>query len=55
MRERTGAGRGLLQLLVRGVAKVRAIALWHALAHNVLRTGRLRSAAAARTAAVAGV
>jgi transposase len=36
--------RGLLQLLVRGVAKVRAIALWHALAHNVLRIGKLRAA-----------
>jgi transposase len=36
--------RGLLQLLVRGVAKVRAIALWHALAHNVLRMGTLRAA-----------
>jgi transposase len=38
--------RGLLQLLVRGLAKVRAIALWHALAHNVLRMGRLRAAVA---------
>jgi transposase len=36
--------RGLLQLLVRGVAKVRAVALWHALAHNVLRMGKLRAA-----------
>jgi transposase len=36
--------RGLLQLLVRGVEKVRAIALWHALAHNVLRMGTLRAA-----------
>ena len=31
--------RGMLQFLVRGVKKVRAIALWHALAHNVLRIG----------------
>jgi hypothetical protein len=37
-------GRGMLQFLVRGVAKVRAIALWHALAHNVLRRGRLHAA-----------
>jgi transposase len=37
-------GRGLLQFLVRGVTKVRAIALWHALAHNVLRIGQLRAA-----------
>jgi transposase len=36
--------RGLSQLVVRGVAKVRAIALWHALAHNVLRMGPLRAA-----------
>jgi transposase len=36
--------RGLTQLLVRGVEKVRAIALWHALAHNVLRMGALRAA-----------
>jgi transposase len=37
-------GRGLLPFVVRGVAKVRAIALWHALAHNVLRIGQLRAA-----------
>jgi transposase len=36
--------RGMLQFLVRGVTKVRAIALWHALAHNVLRIGQLRAA-----------
>jgi transposase len=36
--------RGLLQFLVRGVSKVRTIALWHALAHNVLRMGTLRAA-----------
>ena len=36
--------RGLLQLLVRGNEKVRAIALWHALAHDVLRIGKLRAA-----------
>jgi hypothetical protein len=36
--------RGLLQFLVRGVSKVRTIALWHALAHNVLRMGALRAA-----------
>jgi hypothetical protein len=35
--------RGLSQLVVRGVEKVRAIALWHALAHNVLRMGTLRA------------
>ena len=42
-------GRGLLQLLVRGLAKVKAIALWHALAHNLLRAARLRAAAAGAT------
>jgi transposase len=38
-------GRGLLCVLVRGAAKVRAIALWYALAHNLLRAARLRAAA----------
>jgi transposase len=39
-------GRGLLRLLVRGLAKVKAIALWHALAHNLLRAAALRAAMA---------
>jgi transposase len=34
--------RGLLRLLVRGLAKVRAIALWFAIAHNVACGARLR-------------
>jgi transposase len=38
--------RGLSQLLVRGLAKVLSVALWHALAHNVLRMGKLRAAVA---------
>jgi Transposase DDE domain len=38
--------RGLRQLLVRGVAKVKAIALWYAVAHNLLRTVSLRAALA---------
>jgi transposase len=42
-------GRGLLRLLVRGVAKVKAIALWHALAHNLLRAASLRAATAGTT------
>ena len=42
-------GRGLLRLLVRGLAKVKAIALWHALAHNLLRAAALRAAAAGAT------
>lgn len=39
--------RGLLRLLVRGLTTVRAIALWHALAHNLIRTFALRAVAAA--------
>lgn len=35
--------RGLRQLLVRGLAKVKAIALWYAVAHNVLRALSLRA------------
>jgi transposase len=42
-------GRGLIRLLVRGAAKVKAVARWHALAHNLLRGARLRAAAAGTT------
>lgn len=42
-------GRGLIRLLVRGAAKVKAVALWHALAHNLLRGASLRAAAAGMT------
>jgi IS5 family transposase len=38
--------RGWVRLLVRGLAKVKAIALWHALAHNLLRAAQLRAAVA---------
>ena len=38
--------RGLRQLLVRGVAKVKAIALWYAIAHNLRRAVSLRAALA---------
>lgn len=38
--------RGLVRLLVRGLRKVRAVALWLALAHNLVRGLRLRAAAA---------
>jgi hypothetical protein len=38
--------RGLRQLLVRGVAKVKAVALWYAIAHNLLRAVSLRAALA---------
>jgi transposase len=38
-------GRGLIQLSVRGLVKAKAIALWQALAHNVMRGARLRVAA----------
>lgn len=52
-RERPGAAecvnaqarnRGLSRLLVRGREKVRAVLLWFALAHNLLRSTRLRGA-----------
>lgn len=39
--------RGLRQVLVRGLEKVKAIALWYAIAHNVLRAVSLRAAAMA--------
>lgn len=38
--------RGLVRLLVRGVRKVKAIALWYAVAHNVMRALRLRAGVA---------
>jgi transposase len=38
--------RGLRQLPVRGLTKVRAIALWYAVAHNLLRAVSLRAALA---------
>ena len=41
-------GRGLIQLSVRGLAKAKAIGLWQALAHNVMRGSRLRVAAAGK-------
>src|SRR5947209_4177020 len=34
--------RGLLRLLVRGLEKVKAVALWYAIAHNVRRSFSLR-------------
>ena len=39
--------RGLRQFLVRGLAKVRTVALWFALAHNLMRAVALRAEAAA--------
>ena len=39
--------RGLRQFLVRGLAKVRAVILWFALAHNLMRAVALRAQAAA--------
>lgn len=41
--------RGLRQLVVRGLAKVRAVLLWFALAHNLMRAVTLRRLAAAVT------
>jgi transposase len=43
--------RGLVLLRVRGRIKARAVALWHALAHNLLRAATLRAAAAGATLA----
>lgn len=43
--------RGLYQLPVRGQLKAKAIALWHALAHNMMRAVSLRAAARVRAAA----
>jgi transposase len=40
---------GLYQFLVRGLEKVKAIACWHALAHNLLRWAALRAQRAATT------
>jgi len=39
--------RGLRQFLVRGLAKVRAVVLWFALAHNLMRAAALRAEAIA--------
>jgi hypothetical protein len=36
--------RGLIRLLVRGIPKVKAVALWHALAHNMMRLWSLQPA-----------
>jgi hypothetical protein len=39
--------RGLVRLLVRGLRKVRAVALWFAIAHNIVCGARLRARKAA--------
>jgi len=36
--------RGLMQFVVRGLTKTKAVSLWHALAHNFQRTLSLRAA-----------
>jgi transposase len=41
--------RGLIRLLVRGLVKVKAVALWHALAHNLMCVMRLRAVVAGGT------
>ncbi len=46
--------RGLYQLRVRGQLKAKAIALWHALAHNMMRAVSLRAAARVRAAVAVG-
>jgi hypothetical protein len=40
--------RGLQQFLVRGLRKVKAVTLWYALVHNVMRSATLRAEAALR-------
>jgi hypothetical protein len=40
--------RGLRQFVVRGLKKIRAVALWFALAHNLVRAAALRAAVAVR-------
>lgn len=42
--------RGLQRFLVRGLRKVKAVALWYALAHNLVRAAALRAAAAPKLA-----
>ena len=42
--------RGLRQFLVRGLRKVRAVVLWFAIAHNLMRAVALRAEAAVTTA-----
>jgi hypothetical protein len=44
--------RGLRQFVVRGLKKVRAVALWFALAHNLMRGVALRAMAALRAEAI---
>ena len=43
--------RGLQRFNVRGLAKARCVALWYALAHNLVRAAALRAEAALRAAA----
>jgi transposase len=46
---------GMQQFRVRGTEKVKVIAVWYALALNLIRGGALRAAAAIRAAAEAGI
>jgi len=46
--------RGLQRFLVRGLQKVKAVALWYVLAHNLMRAVALRAAAAHRLASSGG-
>ncbi len=38
-------GRGLVRFAVRGLGRVRAVALWHAVARDVMQMATLRAAA----------
>jgi Transposase DDE domain len=42
-------GRGMIQLAVRGLVKAKAMALWQALTHDVMRGSRLRLKASGGT------
>jgi hypothetical protein len=44
VRHAQARNRGLTRFLVRGLAKVKAVATWYALAHNMVCTWRLAAA-----------
>jgi len=46
--------RGYYQVLVRGLKKIRAVFLWFALAHNMLRTYVIRKQKASALASIVG-
>ena len=42
VRQRPGTNRGLRQFIVRGLEKVKAVAMWFAIAHNMARSFALQ-------------